>query len=60
MAAWTFAQQVLAELGDSVLSNLCESDCPYDPTERGLYIFFFFFFICECSNVTGRLAMKHT
>ncbi|XP_009333070.1 PREDICTED: radial spoke head protein 3 homolog [Pygoscelis adeliae] len=36
MAAWAFARQVLAELGDSVLSNLCESDCPCDPTERAL------------------------
>ncbi|XP_074713004.1 uncharacterized protein LOC141938233 [Strix uralensis] len=34
-APWAFNEQVLAELFDSSLHIVSESDCSYDPTERG-------------------------
>ncbi|XP_074682365.1 uncharacterized protein LOC141924197 isoform X3 [Strix aluco] len=58
MAAWACTEQVLAELFDSSLYIVCESNSSNDPTERGLC--YFFFFICECSNVTGRITIKQT
>ncbi|KAM6225512.1 radial spoke head protein 3 homolog [Spheniscus humboldti] len=60
MAARTFAQQVLAELGDSVLSNLCESDCPYDPIERAIETDFLPWLMAEVEKTLAEKALGRT
>ncbi|XP_076219727.1 radial spoke head protein 3 homolog [Aptenodytes patagonicus] len=60
MAAWTVAQQVLAELGDSVLSNLPESDCPYDPIERAIETDFLPWLMAEVEKTLAEKALGRT
>ncbi|GAB0206325.1 radial spoke head protein 3 [Grus japonensis] len=56
-AAWTFAQQVLAELVDSVLNNLCESDCSYDPIERAIETDFLPWLMAEVEKTLEEKAL---